>query len=59
MRSYSLTELFGLTRAELFALQAKIMADLAGPPEGSPDRAILLATLHEIRRVIATPRFAP
>ena len=59
MRSYSLTELFGLTRNQLFALHAEVVSALAGLPKASPDGAILLATLSNIRRVLATPKFSP
>jgi len=57
MRAYSLNELFTLTRAELFALHAKIVADLAALPEA--DRAVAFDNLRKLRRVLAHPRNAP
>jgi hypothetical protein len=51
MRAYSLNELFRMTRAELFALHAWIVAELVALPEA--DRAVALDTLRKIRRVLA------
>jgi hypothetical protein len=59
MRSYSLTELFCLTRAELFALHAEIASALAALPDDAANRPILLDTLRNIRRVLATARLSP
>jgi hypothetical protein len=59
MRTYSLSELMSLTRAELFALHRQIVTDLALLPEGSPERLTALATLRYIRRVLARREFAP
>jgi hypothetical protein len=59
MRAYILTELMSLTRAELFALHRKITDALALLPEGSPERLAALATLRDIRRVLARSEFAP
>ena len=59
MRAYTLTELMSLTRAELFALHRKITDALALLPEGSPERVTTLATLRNIRRVLARSEFAP
>ena len=59
MRSYSLTELFCLTRDELFALHAEIASALAALPDDAADRPILLDTLRNIRRVLATARLSP
>ena len=59
MRAYTLTELMSLTRYELFALHRKIVDALALLPEGSPERLIALATLRDIRRVLARNKFAP
>jgi hypothetical protein len=56
MRSYTLTELFNLKRAELCALHSEIVAHLIGLAEDAPERPILLATLRDIRRVMATAR---
>jgi hypothetical protein len=59
MRTYSLTELMNLSRAELFALHRSIVDALALLPEGSPERLAALATLRNIRRVMARGEFAP
>ena len=59
MRAYSLTELMNLTRAELFALHRQIAEALALLPEGAPERLAALATLRDIRRVLARREFAP
>jgi hypothetical protein len=59
MRVWTLNELLRLTRAELFALHRQIADALAALPEGSPERPIGLATLRDIRRVLARLEFAP
>ena len=59
MRAYTLTELMNLTRNELFALHRKITDALAVLPVGSPERLTALATLRDIRRVLARRQFAP
>jgi hypothetical protein len=59
MRAYTLTELMNLTRAELFALHRQIVDALAQLPESSPERFTALATLRNIRRVLARCEFAP
>ena len=59
MRAYSLNELMILTRTELFALHRKITDALALLPDGSPERLTTLATLRNIRRVLARREFAP
>jgi hypothetical protein len=59
MRSYSLTELFNLTRAELCALHSEIAAALAALPSDAAERPALLATLRGIRRVLATAKPSP
>jgi hypothetical protein len=59
MRTYSLTELMSLTRAELFALHRQVIDALALLPEGSLERLTALATLRNIRRVLARREFAP
>ena len=51
MRAYSLSELFNLTRAELFALHARIAAGL--PALGEADREVALDNLRKLRRVLA------
>ena len=57
MRAYSLTELMNLTRNELFALHRQIADALALLPEGSPERLTALATLRDIRRILARSEF--
>lgn len=59
MRTYSLTELMNLTRAELFGLHRQIVDAIALLPDGSPERLAALGTLRNIRRVIARCEFAP
>ena len=59
MKSYTLTELFKLTRAELFARHTEIIALLAELPDDSADRPALLENLRLIRRVLATVRLVP
>ncbi len=59
MRAYSLNELFRLTRAELFALHAKIAAKLSEMPDTAAERHIALGNLRLIRRVLAHPQFRP
>lgn len=57
MRAYSLTELFCMTRAELFALHTSIVAELATLPES--DRTVALDILRQIRRALAQSRPGP
>ncbi len=57
MRAYSLTELFCMTRAELFALHARIAAELPLLPEF--DRAVAADNLRKIRCALAHPTLAP
>ena len=57
MRVYSLTELFCMTRAELFALHARITAEFPTLPE--TDRAVALDNLRLIRRALTHTRLAP
>jgi hypothetical protein len=59
MRTYSLTELMNLTRAELFALHRQIADAIAQLPDGSPERSAALASLRNIRRIIVRCEFAP
>ncbi|HEY2068127.1 MAG TPA: hypothetical protein VGG48_01120 [Rhizomicrobium sp.] len=51
MRDYSLSELFNFTRAELFALHARIAAEL--PALSETGRAKALENLRRLRRVLA------
>ncbi len=57
MRAYSLNELFCLTRSELFALHARIAAEL--PTLCEADREIALDNLRKLRRALGHPRNAP
>ena len=57
MRAYSLSELLNLTRSELFALHAKIAAELATLPE--TDREVALDNLRKLRRVLTRVRPGP
>ena len=59
MRAYTLSELFRLTRAELFGLYRDIVNALAAMPDSDPERPIALANLQNIRRALARPNFAP
>ena len=51
MRAYSLNELFNLTRTELFALHAKIAAELLILCQ--TERKTALENLRKLRRVLA------
>lgn len=57
MRAYSLNELFRLTRAELFALHARITAEV--PTLCETDREVALDNLRKLRRVLAHPQNVP
>lgn len=57
MRAYSLSELFNLTRNELFALHAHIVVEL--PELDAADYAIAIENLRCICRVLAHSRLAP
>jgi hypothetical protein len=57
LRVYSLSELFRLTRAELFALHAQIVAEL--PALTKTDRDVALNNVRKIRRVLAQPQLRP
>ena len=59
MRTYSLTELFHLTRNELFALHAELVTNLASLPDAAPERPALITNLRDVRRVLATPKLSP
>lgn len=58
IRAYSLNDLFRLTRAELFAFHAEILAELAWQPEAAANRHVALGNLRLIRLVLAQPRYA-
>jgi hypothetical protein len=57
MRAYSLNELFYLTRGELFALHARIVAEL--PALCESDREAALDNLRKLRRALAQVRPEP
>jgi len=57
MRAYSLSELFCLTRNELFSLHARIAADAAGLQEGVPEYGIALANMRLVRRALSRTAF--
>lgn len=57
MRAYSLSELFNLTRNELFTLHARIVVEL--PKLDKDDYAVAIENLRRIRRVLGHPRLAP
>jgi hypothetical protein len=57
MRAYSLSELFNLTRAELFALHSRVVGELPTLPV--TDRPTALEILRKIRRVLARKGPAP
>jgi hypothetical protein len=57
MRVYSLSELFNLTRQQLFDLHALIVAEL--PVLTESDYTIALENLRRIRRVLSHPTVAP
>jgi hypothetical protein len=59
MRTYSLTELMILTRAELFALQRQIADAIVALPDSSPERLTALSTLQYVRRILARREFVP
>ena len=59
MREYSLMELFYLTRNELFALHADVVAEMAREPVRSAEYRIGLKNLRSIRRVLAQIRLTP
>ncbi|MGD0192883.1 MAG: hypothetical protein ABSD74_19270 [Rhizomicrobium sp.] len=57
MRAYSFSELFNLTRNELFALHARIVAEL--PTLNDAERELALENLRKIRRVLARLKLVP
>jgi hypothetical protein len=59
MRAYSLSELFCLTRAELFALHHEIFVEIANLADDAPERATANEVLRRIRRVLARIRPGP
>ena len=59
MRVWTLNELFRLTRGELFRLHQEIAIALAAMPDNDPERPVALASLRNIRRVLALPNLSP
>jgi hypothetical protein len=59
MRVLTIIELMYLTRTELCALVAKIIATLPAFREGSPQRAAAYINLHNIRAILARRDFSP
>ncbi len=59
MRVWTLNELFRLTRAELFGLHQEIVNALGVMQDNDLERAIALANLQNIRRVLARPNLVP
>ena len=57
MRAYSLTELFNLTRNQLFDLHQRITSEL--PTLSETEREDAFETLRRIRRVLAQKLPAP
>jgi len=54
-----MSELFRLTRRQLFARHAEIVAELSRLPEGSLDCEVALSNLRLIRRILAQPALTP
>ena len=52
MRVISQTELFRLTRAQLFSLLTQFQSVLADLPQGSPEYELALGTLNNIKIVL-------
>jgi hypothetical protein len=59
MKLYSLTELFNLSRAELFALHRENVAIFDRHPLGSPERDSAQTNMRLIGRVLAGPSHTP
>jgi hypothetical protein len=59
MRIFSITELMRLTRRELTDLKARMIGLLWELPEGSPERAVALTNLRNIRHVLARKDLSP
>ena len=57
MRILTMTELMRITRPELTAWEARIMAVLADYAEGSPDHAAAMTNLRNIRMVLSRPSY--
>lgn len=59
MRVLTINELLRLTRIELCDLAQRITNELPTLPEDSPERANALASLRNIRHVLARRDFSP
>jgi hypothetical protein len=59
MKVLTIDELLCLTRIELTELHASLSIQLAELPEGSSERNDTLATLENVRIVLARPEFTP
>ena len=59
MRTYSITELFRLSRSELLALHAQILAELAHLADADPGAVVARDNLRRIREVLSRPRPQP
>jgi len=57
MRAWSLSELFTLSRKQLFELYARIAGEL--PTLSETERGIAIANLRRIRSVLAHPQYRP
>lgn len=59
MRSYSMIELFHLTRRELFALHTEFQTELLQHAEGSTEHTEVVRNIRTIRLVLARRGPAP
>ena len=59
MKALTTNELLCLTRVELAELHASLSNQLAELPEGSTERNDTLATMQNVRAVLARPEFLP
>ena len=59
MRIYSMSELFRMTRAELFQLYARTAIELPQLPEGSYDRYVALTNLRGVRHALTRSTLRP
>ena len=59
MKALTTNELLCLTRIELTELHASLSNQLAELPEGSTERNDTLATMQNVRAVLARPEFLP
>jgi hypothetical protein len=59
MKVWTLSELFRLTRAELFGLHRAISSEIAGVPAESPEREVALDNLRRIAKALSLANIAP